>query len=50
MSEQDTDAKAAWRELAIETIRNLSALVEQAEALLRRAERQLAELDTEPDD
>lgn len=45
MSERDRDAKEAWRELATETIRNLSRLVEDAEALLRKAERQLRELD-----
>lgn len=39
-----------WRELAVETIRNLSGLVEQAEALLRKAEKQLSELDTDRDD
>jgi hypothetical protein len=34
----------AWRELAVETIRNLSRLVEDAEALLRKAEQQLRDL------
>jgi Tfp pilus assembly protein PilX len=42
MSEQDKDA---WRELAVEAVRNLSRLVEDAEALLRRAEQQLRDLD-----
>jgi hypothetical protein len=35
-----------WRELTVETIRNLSRLVEDAEALLRKAEQQLREFDS----
>jgi len=49
MSRQDAEAKAAWRELAVEMIRNLSRLVEDAEALLRRAEQQLRDLDNRSD-
>jgi hypothetical protein len=39
-----------WRELAVETIRNLGSLVEQAESLLRRARERLDELDAERND
>ena len=45
MSEREN--AEAWRELAIETIRNLSALIETAEALLKRAQKQLDDLDAE---
>ena len=49
MSKQE-DAKAdAWRELAIETIRNLSSLVEEAKSKLARAERRLRELEARED-
>jgi Tfp pilus assembly protein PilX len=42
MSKEEAEA---WRELAVETIRNLSRLVEDAEALLRKAEQQLRDLE-----
>ena len=38
------EEREAWKELAVETVRNLAALVEQAELLLRRAEEQVAVL------
>ena len=40
----------AWRELAIETIRNLSSLVEEAQSTLRRAQQRLDELNSSLDD
>jgi hypothetical protein len=39
-----------WRELAVETVRNLSALAEEAQRVLRRAEEQLRKLESEPTD
>jgi hypothetical protein len=47
MSDQDKNAKEAWRELATETIRNLGRLIEDAEALLRKAEQQLQKLESD---
>lgn len=54
--EQDAEAKEtdaeveAWRELAIETIRNLGSAVEQAESALRRARERWKELEMERED
>ena len=49
MCKQSENAKEVWRELAVETIRNLSRLVEDAEALLHKAEEQLRNLDRSSD-
>lgn len=47
MSEKET--LEAWRDLARESIRNLSRLVEDAQAILRQAEDRLRRLEDEED-
>jgi hypothetical protein len=42
--------KNEWRELAIETIRNLDRVIEDMEAVRRRARERLEELDIDRDD
>jgi len=50
MGEKDNGSDAEWRELAVETVRNLSSLLEEAEALLRRAQKIVRELEERAED
>jgi len=49
-SEYESKKSEEWRELAVETIRNLTRLIEDAEAILRKAQEQLNRLDADRDD
>jgi hypothetical protein len=47
MSEENE--RQQWRDLAVQTVRNLAALVEQAESLLRQAQEKLEQLEAKRD-
>jgi hypothetical protein len=46
----DQSERDAWRELAIQAVTNLSRIVEEAEAMLRKAQERLRQLNDDYND
>ncbi|WP_338830476.1 hypothetical protein [Bradyrhizobium sp. 27S5] len=50
MQNKEREELEAWQELAAETIRNLGSLLEQAQAVFKRADDRLRELQADDQD